>query len=578
MAGFTDTSTPQPTAGSKSAPVALPHGLRSPHVIGYVRVSTTEQGKGWSIGQQEENIRAWGAQAGLRVVEVFRDIGRSGGSVVGRRGLGDALALCAHGGIGGLVVWREDRLGRKVVDLKDITSALHQHGTAVVTLEPFMVSAPHGDIAVEHQRALYQILAENELRTIRGRVIPGVVKAAQAGRRGGRTPLGYRVVAGGVVEVDPVWADVVAGWFRSVAAGSSVSTLVREEAAAGRRRADGSLVTFDTIMWSLRNPFYRGVLAYHPPVPGRGGPPTAPEIRLEGHHPALVDAATWAQVQVRLSAVALRRRQSRSVATTSAMAVAAAPVATPAALGTAVVVAQGGPLAAAPRPGNRKRRNGSGSDDLMAAIRGNGANRPVHSCLSPEIARCGVCGGPVYASLQTRGGVGKRVRVPAYLCHAHKKFGAAVCAATPVEVGPVDVQVWAALRTAIQAGTFADLLQPTLPPDEAGLGARLTAIRASLVRLEALGSTGRMPASVSERIAVLRQEEATVLLQTRGAGGQGRIAQGPLTAVLQDPVAWDHLTLAEQREVTARLVRRVAISAPSLATIVLQGATEEEVS
>jgi DNA invertase Pin-like site-specific DNA recombinase len=549
----------------------VPHGLRSPHVIGYVRVSTTEQGKGWSIGQQEENIRAWGEQAGVRVVEVFRDIGRSGGSVVGRRGLGDALALCAHGGIGGLVVWREDRLGRKVVDLKDITSALHQHGTAVVTLEPFVVSAPHGDIAVEHQRALYQILAENELRTIRGRVIPGVVKAAQAGRRGGRTPLGYRVVAGGVVEVDPAWADVVAGWFRAVAAGSSVSTLVREEAAAGRRRADGSLVTFDTIMWSLRNPFYRGVLAYHPPVPGRGGPPTAPEIRLEGHHPALVDAATWAQVQVRLSAVALRRRQCRSAAVETET--------TPAVVGAQdAVVPPGGPLTAAPRPVPRKQRSGSGCDDLMAAIRGNGANRPVHSCLSPKIARCGVCGGPVYASLQTRGGVGKRVRVPAYLCHAHKKFGTTVCAATPVEVGPVDVQVWVALRTAIQAGAFAALLQPTLPPDETGLGARLTEIRESLARLEALGAvTGRIPASVGERIAVLRQEEATVLLQTRGAGGQGRIAQGPLTAVLQNPAAWDGLTLTEQREVTARLVRRVAITAPCQVAIDLQGTAEEAV-
>src|ERR1043165_1644472 len=117
---------------------AMPLVLPSTYIVGYVRVSKTEQGLGWSPANQEAAIRRFAEQNGLAVVGVYADIGRSGGSLRNRRGLLSVLQTVKQGGIGAVVAWREDRLGRRMRDGFAVSREIHDAGCHIVTLEPLL--------------------------------------------------------------------------------------------------------------------------------------------------------------------------------------------------------------------------------------------------------------------------------------------------------------------------------------------------------------------------------------------------------------------------------------------------------
>jgi DNA invertase Pin-like site-specific DNA recombinase len=82
-------------------------------VVGYVRVSTTQQALGESLEAQEQAIREWAEAAGHVIVKILEDGGRSGKlAEADRPGLLSALELLEAGEADGLVVHRLDRLAR----------------------------------------------------------------------------------------------------------------------------------------------------------------------------------------------------------------------------------------------------------------------------------------------------------------------------------------------------------------------------------------------------------------------------------------------------------------------------------
>src|SRR5437764_15262805 len=85
-------------------------------VLGYVRVSTTEQaGNGYGLDAQEIAIRDECARRGWQLLEVVRDEGASAKSL-DRPGLRSALERIAAGEAVGLIASKLDRLSRSVVD------------------------------------------------------------------------------------------------------------------------------------------------------------------------------------------------------------------------------------------------------------------------------------------------------------------------------------------------------------------------------------------------------------------------------------------------------------------------------
>ena len=81
-------------------------------IIAYVRVSTTQQAEeGLGLEVQEQAIRSWARAHHHKIMAVIADEGISGAKELDDRpGLAEALAMVREGLVGGICVYRLDRL------------------------------------------------------------------------------------------------------------------------------------------------------------------------------------------------------------------------------------------------------------------------------------------------------------------------------------------------------------------------------------------------------------------------------------------------------------------------------------
>lgn len=161
--------------------------------IGYVRVSTDRQAEeGMGLQVQERAIRAWAKRRGVTLVEVLRDEGESGANGLDtRRGLAEALARIERGDADRLVVYRLDRLARKLLVQLTVIDRLAQAGAEVVSVSEPEVDGP--DELRELVRNVLGSIAAYERAVIRGRLLAGKnAKRAEGGYTGGPAPFGKR--------------------------------------------------------------------------------------------------------------------------------------------------------------------------------------------------------------------------------------------------------------------------------------------------------------------------------------------------------------------------------------------------
>lgn len=104
-------------------------------VIGYVRVSTTEQAdSGLGLAAQEAQIRSHCERNELELLAVVHDDGVSAKDLH-RQGLGKVLEAVAQGHADGLVVAKLDRLSRSLHDFVTLMSWCDEAGCALVALD-----------------------------------------------------------------------------------------------------------------------------------------------------------------------------------------------------------------------------------------------------------------------------------------------------------------------------------------------------------------------------------------------------------------------------------------------------------
>lgn len=85
-------------------------------VIGYIRVSTNEQAtEGLSLTNQIEKIKTYCTLNDLQLMKVISDAGKSGKNI-NREGLQELLESIKNPDIKGVIVYKLDRLSRKVID------------------------------------------------------------------------------------------------------------------------------------------------------------------------------------------------------------------------------------------------------------------------------------------------------------------------------------------------------------------------------------------------------------------------------------------------------------------------------
>jgi DNA invertase Pin-like site-specific DNA recombinase len=168
-----------PSKSTKSSTIAKPtipehkprKGARG-HLIGYARVSSTDQ----DTATQQAKLR----EAGCTVVRIEKVSGRSRD---GRRELEAVMAFIRPGDV--LVVVKLDRLGRSTRDVLNLVHELEQKGASLKVLEPEIDTAgPMGRMVL----TVLGMVAEMELGFIRDRQRAGIDAAKAKGVYKGRPP------------------------------------------------------------------------------------------------------------------------------------------------------------------------------------------------------------------------------------------------------------------------------------------------------------------------------------------------------------------------------------------------------
>src|SRR5262249_19117149 len=157
--------------------------IKPKRVALYLRVSTSEQ----TTPNQRRELRAVAGRHSRHVASVFEDAGISGAK--GRRdrpGLDALLKAVARRDIDLIAAWSVDRLGRSLTDLLDVLKELHAKDVDLYLHQQGLdTSTPSG-------RAMFQMMgvfAEFERAMIRERVLAGLARAREEGRRLGRRPV-----------------------------------------------------------------------------------------------------------------------------------------------------------------------------------------------------------------------------------------------------------------------------------------------------------------------------------------------------------------------------------------------------
>jgi site-specific DNA recombinase len=156
----------------------------------YLRRSTDEEHQPFSLDAQQTRLHAYiTSQPGWRLVATFTD--DASGATLDRPGLFDALAAARNGGFDILLVYRVDRLTRRIRDLSYLVDELDKANVAFRSAtEPFDTATPAGRMMVQ----MLGVFAEFERALIIDRVINGMERKAAKGKWTlGTTPYGYTI-------------------------------------------------------------------------------------------------------------------------------------------------------------------------------------------------------------------------------------------------------------------------------------------------------------------------------------------------------------------------------------------------
>ena len=229
-------------------------------VVGYVRVSTDEQGReGVSIANQEDKIREYCRLYELQLVRIESDSGISA-KTLDRPGLKAALEDLRRGrssrkpGVDGLVIYKLDRLTRSIGDWDQL---IKDHFNDKMGRGLFSVS-DQIDTRTAGGRMflnLIIIIAQWEREIVAERTRDALQGKIRRGERCGRLRFGYDLAADGKTlirnEDEQKAIDLMRAW---KASGQTYRDLVRMLAEYGIETKDGGIWRPATIRQILLRP------------------------------------------------------------------------------------------------------------------------------------------------------------------------------------------------------------------------------------------------------------------------------------------------------------------------------------
>jgi site-specific DNA recombinase len=247
----------------------------------YTRISTDEENQPTSLASQKERLETFcKVQEDWRIIAHHED--RATGTKLDRPGLQAALDLARQGRIDQLLVYRIDRLSRKVRQLAGIAEELDKLNVVLRSAtEPFDTGSAAGRMMLQ----MLGVFAEFEHATIVDRVTSGIERRAREGRwPNGRIPFGYVRDEHKLLVADERTAPVIRRIFKWYAAGrvgaAAIARRLTDEHAPAPPRGWQPAV----VVWVLNNEAYVGRVRWR-------------EQTFPGIHEPLIDTHMFERAQ-----------------------------------------------------------------------------------------------------------------------------------------------------------------------------------------------------------------------------------------------------------------------------------------
>ncbi|WP_143560381.1 recombinase family protein [Sporosarcina sp. P17b] len=248
----------------------------------YIRVSTQEQAReGYSIGAQEERLRAYAKAKGYTVVKVYIDPGLTGSNLE-RPALQEMIRQIDQGSVDLVLVYKLDRLSRSQKDTLFLIEEvfLKNHVDFVSMNESFDTSTPFGRAMI----GILSVFAQLEREQIRERSMMGKEARAKEGKwHGGggveRLATGYSY-SEGALTVNEYEAELVRTVFADYNKGHGANKIFRKVA----NQYPGVIASETSIRNILRNLLYIGKIKYKEEI-------------FEGLHEPIVDEKVFHRTQ-----------------------------------------------------------------------------------------------------------------------------------------------------------------------------------------------------------------------------------------------------------------------------------------
>lgn len=156
-------------------------------MLGYIRVSTKKQDKGYSLEAQKNSIQMYCQLYQHELIEIKQD--RASGSKK-NQGLTQILKKLYEENYDGIIVDKLDRLFRNTVELLQTVKELREKGKFLISVsEQFDISTPVGQLIV----TIMSGIAEFERSRIKERIMTGKRnKKSEGAYVAGQPPLGYK--------------------------------------------------------------------------------------------------------------------------------------------------------------------------------------------------------------------------------------------------------------------------------------------------------------------------------------------------------------------------------------------------
>lgn len=164
-------------------------------IAGYVRVSSEEQTKGYSVEGQKDELKAWIEEEGWDFKKFYVEEGISGDheKIDKRVKLAELLEDAKHDNFDGVVVWNLDRLSRDARDTLDILDKLRDSKVRLISWDMKSMDfwTYTGRMVMTNQSAFNEFF----LAQLKEKVKLGVGKKQKGGEAHGRVPYGFRRVS-----------------------------------------------------------------------------------------------------------------------------------------------------------------------------------------------------------------------------------------------------------------------------------------------------------------------------------------------------------------------------------------------